>query len=336
MERDILIISFQQDLHAQLVEEALRARGARVFRLDLDRFPRDYRFDFRISASGQAGGELISADGASLRLDAIGAIWTRKTAAFAFADTDMGVQEEAYARAETEHALFSMLMSLDCYWMSHPLAIRAALWKGEQLIRAARHGFSVPDTLIGNQPASVRAFRMQNEDDIIFKTMASADLGAELVAPEDRLTPGLPTTRITDDHDAMLDAVAAVPCLFQRHVRKQHELRVTVIGDEIFVARIHSQDDARTSVDFRNIRVPIRYEAATLSPDLQRRCIEFVHSYGLVFGAIDLIETPEGTHVFLENNPVGQFLFVERLVPDLKMLDAITTALIDGASSRTG
>ena len=51
-------------------------------------------------------------------------------------------QEKAYADAETEHILFSLLYSLDCYWMSHPVALRGANWKGEQLLRAARMGFS--------------------------------------------------------------------------------------------------------------------------------------------------------------------------------------------------
>ena len=33
---------------------------------------------------------------------------------------------------------------------------------------------------------------------------------------------------------------------------------------------------------------------------------------GLVYGAIDMRRTPEGRHVFLEVNPAGQWLFVER------------------------
>ena len=131
----------------------------------------------------------------------------------------------------------------------------------------------------------------------------------------------------------MLDAVAQLPCFFQHHVRKAHELRVTVIGDRLFAARIHSQDDPRTAADFRDFSAEILYEAATLPPELERRCIQLVHSYGLTYGAIDLIVTPEGEHVFLENNPAGQFLFVEQLVPELRMCDAVAQCLIDGAGA---
>ena len=59
-----------------------------------------------------------------------------------------------------------------------------------------------------------------------------------------------------------------------------------------------------------------------------------MHSYGLTYGAIDLIVTPAGEYVFLENNPVGQFLFVEELVPELDMAGALATCLVEGARAR--
>jgi len=96
-------------------------------------------------------------------------------------------------------------------------------------------------------------------------------------------------------------------------------------------ARIHSQDDPRTVVDYRDFSADIRYEEAGLPEDVRRRCLEFVKSYGLTFGAIDLIETRSGEYVFLENNPVGQFYFVEELVPSLKMTDAVAARLTEGA-----
>jgi hypothetical protein len=59
-----------------------------------------------------------------------------------------------------------------------------------------------------------------------------------------------------------------------------------------------------------------------------------VRSYGLNYGAIDLIVTPRGEHVFLENNPVGQFLFIEELVPELDMTGALAMCLVEGARAR--
>jgi D-alanine-D-alanine ligase-like ATP-grasp enzyme len=58
-----------------------------------------------------------------------------------------------------------------------------------------------------------------------------------------------------------------------------------------------------------------------------------VRSYHLNFSAIDLILTPDGRYVFLENNPNGQFMWVEKLVPELEMTAALASCLIRGANN---
>ena len=58
-----------------------------------------------------------------------------------------------------------------------------------------------------------------------------------------------------------------------------------------------------------------------------------VSGYGLNFSAMDLIVTPDDRYVFLENNPNGQFIFVEEMVPELAMTDALAACLIRGAGN---
>lgn len=327
----ILIVTCRADLHADLVADRIVAKGFRPFRLNVDEFPASYALDLAF-VGGQWQGTLTHrTSGDVLSVGDIGAVWTRKPAEFAFESTELGPQEKAYAAEETEHVLLGLLYSLDCRWMSHPAAVRASQWKGEQLLRAARMGFRVPDSLIANRPEPVHRFRAAAGGDIVFKTLASPFLGADKVEPDDRVTSGLATTRITDDYVDMLDAVREVPCFFQNHIEKAYELRVTVIGEHVFAAKIHSQDDDRTRVDYREFSVDIRYESYELPAELAQRCRDFVRSYGLTYGALDLIVTPDGEYVFLENNPGGQFLFVEQLVPELRMTDAVADYLIAGA-----
>ncbi len=311
--------------------ERITAKGHRTFRLNLDEFPAAFGLDLVFSAGAWRGTLSYTPTGDTVALEDIGAVWTRKPADFSFGSAELTPQEKAYAAQEAEHVLSGLLHSLDCCWMSHPIAVRAAQWKGEQLLRAARMGFSVPDSLIANRSGPVHRFRAAAGSDIIFKTLASPFLGAEKVAAEDRVATGLATTRITDEHVELLDAMGDVPCFFQAHVDKRYELRVTVIGDRVFAAKIHSQDDDRTRTDYRDFSANIRYEAVTLPGEIEQLCRDFVHSYGLAYGALDLIVTPAGEYVFLENNPGGQFLFVEQLVPSLRMVDAVADYLIDGA-----
>ncbi len=335
MAKRIMTVTIAGDLHADLVAERIAAEGEPMFRLNIDEFPEQFAVALEL-ADGRWGGTLANTTtGDSLAITDIGAVWMRKKADFSFVSKQLAAQERAYAQAEAEHLLFSLLYSLDCYWMSHPLALRGAIWKGEQLKRAARLGFLVPPSLATNGRASVEAF-MAAQGEIIFKALSSSTLAAEEVAPEERLGRGLATTRITAEHEGLLDSVAELPCFFQRNIAKRHELRVTVIGDKVFAAAIHSQDDERTAIDCRDMSAEIRYEKADLPAEIERRCREFVHSYGLTFGAIDLIVTPDGDHVFLENNPAGQFLFVQQLVPELDMLGAVADCLRAGAGAGAG
>jgi glutathione synthase/RimK-type ligase-like ATP-grasp enzyme len=331
MPKRVLIVTNRADVHADLVSDKLAIAGGAPFRLNLDEFPGRFALTWELAHERWEGELSHLVTGDTLAIRDIGAVWMRKKASFRFLSADLAPQERAYAEGEMEHVLFSLLYSLDCYWMSHPAALRAASWKGEQLLRAARLGFRVPPSLVTNRRASVDAFRAKHAGDIVFKALASPSLGAEQVGPEERIAGSLPTTRITDEHEAALDAVAELPCFFQQHVAKRYELRVTVIGDRVFAARIDSQADPRTATDYRDFSADIRYAAERLPPEIDRRCLELVRSYHLTYGAIDLIVTPAGEHVFLENNPVGQFLFVEELVPELDMSGALAACLVEGA-----
>jgi glutathione synthase/RimK-type ligase-like ATP-grasp enzyme len=335
MVKHILVITHSGDLHADLVLERLLARDARVFRIDLDRFPAQYQLDIRQIGGASVGVVRHSPTRTEVSIADVGTVWTRKSGDFQFlSHDDFGPQERAYAIAETKHILTSILLTIDGYWMNHPMASQAAMWKGEQLRRAARLGFRVPPSLTTNDGDAVRRFRNAVGGDIIFKPLSSPSLGADEVDAEDRVVPNLATTLITDEHEDMLDALRELPGFFQQYIPKRYELRVTVIDDKVFAARIDSQNDERTRTDYRDFSAEIDYTAERLPPEIERRCRDLVHSYGLKFGAIDLIFTPEGEYVFLENNPAGQFLFVEQLVPELRMLDAVTDCLIDGAQRK--
>jgi len=322
----VLIVTDTSDLHADLVSLRLASLGHSPFRLNLDEFPR--AFDISLAfIRGRWGGSLTNIDrDDTIAVTDVGAVWMRRKGDFNYL-SDLPVQEKAFADGEMEHMLFSLLYSLDCFWMSHPLALRGASWKGEQLQRAARMGFDVPSSIVTNSRQRLEDFRAEVGDELVFKVLSSTLLAADEVAAEDRTVSQLGTTLVTDDMDELLEALTEVPGFFQPNIAKAHELRVTVIGDRVFAARIYSQDDPRTRIDCRDMSADIRYEAASLPNDIADRCVAFVHSYGLTYGALDLIVTPDGRHVFLEVNPAGQFLFVEQLAPTLEMTDHIAACL---------
>jgi glutathione synthase/RimK-type ligase-like ATP-grasp enzyme len=331
----VLIVSRRDDLHADVVEGHLTELGGRSFRLNLDAFPSEYIATLEHDGRVWSGAIRHEPSGQEVTLDDIRSVWMRKKADFRF-QQPLGAQEDAFARLESEHVLFSLLHGLDCYWMNHPKAMRGAIWKGEQLMRASHMGFLTPPTLIGNDPVAARRFAQALDDDLIFKPLSSASLAADQVRDDERRVRMMPTTRVSIMRNQSAELIRIAPCTFQHHVEKSHELRVTVIGNAVFAARLDSQSDVRTTVDSRNMAAEIPYRLERLGGETARRCRAFVQSYGLTYGALDIIVTPEGREIFLENNPVGQFLYVEQLVPELEMSRHLARCLMTGRSLTAG
>lgn len=327
-EHSIVIITHSRDIHADRVTKILIDRGAAPFRIDLDCFPRDYRLSLMLAGERWEGEICCERTRTVLDTRQVKSIWMRKSADFAFSVT-LSRQERMFAKDEANHLLLGWLNSLDAFFMSHPVALRAAGWKCEQLTRARRLGFDVPPTLLSNTPKSVRSFVRDGRSGAIFKTLSTPFLAADQVTDEERTANGLHTTMINAD-DPAIENIDVLPGLFQHYVNKAYEVRVTVVADKALAARIDSQADERTRVDFRHYDADVPYSAIDLSPAVVERCCNFVSSYGLTYGAIDLIATPDGRFVFLENNPVGEFIFIEELVPELQISAAVADALIEG------
>jgi glutathione synthase/RimK-type ligase-like ATP-grasp enzyme len=104
------------------------------------------------------------------------------------------------------------------------------------------------------------------------------------------------------------DQLVATPGIFQPYVDKAFELRVVYVGGTTFTCRIESQRSTVAAKDWR------RYDLANtphlvhqLDPIVEQQIDALMRRMDLCFGSLDLIVTPDGEHVFLEVNPVGQF-----------------------------
>lgn len=331
----IVIVTQRDDPHADEVILALERTGHPAIRFNTDEVPSDTRISLGWDDTGFAGHIDILPNGRAIDTAAVRSVWWRRPGPFAL-PPDLTLQENEFASAEIEHALHSMWASLDCYWMSEPDRIRQASWKGEQLLRAQRLGFDVPRSLVTTDPDDARAFFAATGGRMIFKVLSDPFLGAAQVQ---RKHPGeeleqleTMTTMVTEAELDLLDSVRLVPCLFQEYVPKRVELRVTVIGEQVFAAEIDSQSDERTAVDWRHYDVDIPYRAVELPAGVADRCLSLVKSYGLNFSSMDLILTPDDRYVFVENNANGQFIFVEDRVPELEMTDALAACLVRGSN----
>lgn len=125
-------------------------------------------------------------------------------------------------------------------------------------------------------------------------------------------------------------ALRFCPVIFQAYVPKLFELRITVVGKQVFAAEIHSQQANHTRHDWRrydNYKTP--HLPHQLPCSMEQRCVHLVEQLGLSYGAIDMVVTPDGRYVFLEINPNGQYLWIEETT-GLPISDAICDLLMSG------
>jgi len=76
-------------------------------------------------------------------------------------------------------------------------------------------------------------------------------------------------------------------------------------------------------VDWRkttNAKLP--HYPLTLPIEIEKHLLNFMQLLGLTFGAIDMIQTPDGEFVFLEVNPSGQWLWIDDIL-SLGISDAV-------------
>jgi hypothetical protein len=173
-----------------------------------------------------------------------------------------------------------------------------------------------------NDPDAVRAFRTEHGA-IVAKMLTPLSVGMEHQPFSVR------TSLVRDEDLDHLDSLRHAPMVFQALVPKEVELRVACVGRRAFAGAIDASHSERGRVDWRSAHPDeVRWQAAEL-PAAIAVCLQALFErLGLCQGAVDLIRTPDGRHVFLEVNPVGEWGMLEREL-GLPIADAIAEELLN-------
>lgn len=225
--------------------------------------------------------------------------------------SDMSPAHAEYCLRESDWfirgALYSMpLLSGVTAWMSHPASVQQAESKIYQLPVARSLGFHIPDTLITNDAAEVRRFYQEKGGQIVAKPLRLGyfDYGQKKTS--------VYTNKVewSDLHDDV--SIKVAPVIYQELIPKLYDIRVTVVGNRLFAAAIHSQDVLSALIDWRRSDTnELAHTVHTLPPQVSDSCLRLVKLLGLNYGALDLVLTPKNEYVFLEINPNGQWAWLE-------------------------
>ncbi len=235
--------------------------------------------------------------GNALDFGAISAVWWRRPQGFALPPAMADPVARQFALAETQTVFQGLYQSLDARWMNPPSLDIVAGHKPYQLRVAQDVGLEIPPTLITNDPEAAREFWRSHAPVIHKQFVALPDSWRE-------------TRRIADMDARHADAIAHAPVLFQQHVEAVADLRVIAVGRQLFAAATMLGDLAYPQ-DVR-MNSEAKYSRHALPAPVADKLHALMARLGLVYGAIDLRLTPEGRYVFLEINPAGQFLYIER------------------------
>lgn len=314
-ERPVLVCTECEDATADLVIAELNRRRVPVLRFDPGRdFPAAVVLAAHMGAAGWGGRLTVGERTADL--SAVRAVYHRRPGPY---PTGSGGQAARFAAQENRRGLGGVLGALPgCLYLSHPQAIARAEYKPAQLDAATGVGLTVPATLITNDPIEGKTFCAERP--AIYKPLHA---GAYDVEGEPAGIWAAPVEAGEID-----GAVSHSAHLFQARVPKVADVRVVVVGEQVFSARITAPPGV---VDWRAEYQSLAYEPVDCPDGIRGALVLFLAGFGLDFGAFDFAVTADGAWWFLECNPNGQWAWLEDAA-GLPITQAIADLLENGAS----
>jgi hypothetical protein len=296
MKDTVLIISSPDDLHARVVSSVLNSQcGQTAIIWDSGSIPAEDRASFRLTEKG-SDFEIETSNG-KITLDSLRSVWWRRPGNFRL---DKGVIEakvQEFCLRECSSFLRGVLTTLRVPIVNDPTAQTDAARKPIQLLIAKHLGLAIPLTLMSNSPNEIRSFWESLSGNCIYKAFTP---------PTDELAE----TRLLTERDLhYLDQVRHAPIIVQERIEKGCDVRVNVFGERVFAASVATHIP-QAELDWR-LDMLAAWSEHKLPDEVSQKLLLLVRSLGLHYGCIDLRQRPDGTYVFLEVNPAGQFLFIE-------------------------
>jgi glutathione synthase/RimK-type ligase-like ATP-grasp enzyme len=317
----LILTRSSDDACTQQVTLALEERGHTVVRFNTDLYPQDAS----LSTTYRRGGRRRMLG--EVDLDKLDAVYFRRFAAATQLPKDLGELRAACHR-ESLQTLYGTIASLDCFQLDPFAAIAHADHKELQIKRALALGLDCPPTLFSNDPVAVRAFSHEVGEVV-------AKLQSKVVVHRHGEQQAVFTSLLSEDDLADMDGLRYSPMMFQAKIEKFRELRVTVVGEQIFPAAIDTTVSRVGQIDWRlDNDLSYGWEPWELPDSVRDSLRRLVHSFGLNYAAADFILTPDGRYVFLEINAMGEWMWLYRDM-DLRVDRALARTLTDANARLT-
>jgi glutathione synthase/RimK-type ligase-like ATP-grasp enzyme len=289
----------------------IRKLDGDVLRLNTEDMASNTRFSLQKTAPHAAWDLHIDIldSGKKIMEDTFDTVWYRKPEAVRPPKSITESHAQEFAQEEFDYFLRSLYTLLSSKrWVNKFWGQKFASQKLPNLEVATNLGLRVPKTMITNSIEEAEAFAKGCDWNLLVKTFHFSGFVVNNTEPWHCFA-----NRVSkEDFYKFSSGISVAPAFLQEYIEKSIELRVTVMGDRMFTAALHSQEIEKTQHDWRAIdsyRVP--HTVYNLPKDIEDKLFAFNRYYDLEFSTFDLILTPQGEYVFLECNPNGQWYWIE-------------------------
>jgi MvdD family ATP-grasp ribosomal peptide maturase len=321
----VLIVTFSHDNESiPLVIKALETMGKKAFRLDTDRFPTEVKIDLY---SGDQKAGIITDGEQQLELTEVSSVWYRRMRHGQKLPDSMDSQFREVSLKECRLTIRGMIASLPGFHLDPITNVDRTNHKQLQLQVARQLGLLIPLTLTSNNPEAVKQFAQSCQTTGIVTKM----LSQFAIYGENKEEMVVFTSPVTDEDLDNLDGLQFCPMTFQENIPKALELRITIVGKQVFAAAIDSQQLDGAIYDWRKEGKALhqQWQSYDLPQIIEKQLFELMKYFGLNYGAIDMIVTPDQRYIFLEINPVGEFFWLELYPPHFPISQAIAEMLLN-------
>lgn len=204
------------------------------------------------------------------------------------------------------------------YWLMQKYSV-----KSNQILIAKKLGLKIPETAITNDSSVIKSMAERHKEIIVKPLVYSgfARNGSQFGC----FTNILSANEIRNLSNEQL---SYAPAIFQQRITKFQELRITIIGDEVFACEIKTKDGTEENIDWRIESVEeLPHEMVEIPLDIADQLRKLLKMMGLNFGAIDMIKDDVGDYYFIEINPNGQYFWME-LLTGAPMTEAMVSLIL--------
>ncbi len=302
VKKKILFISRNDDQHVPQVLDAVEALGHEVIYLKTNEL-----LSAQYSWQLTKGVSTFHLNG--LPIKDTQAVWLRRP--------DLLLEEQDGATREYLQIELGQLIDTVCnavpsgaHWISHPHTLSRARDKLAQLVVAQNLGIRTPATLMSTDEEDIVQFFKEHKEGVVAKA-----LRAQVVSDPASGASHMIRTRGINQNEAVENSATGTPLVLQQHIHGSREIRVVIMGSEVFAFSIKPQTNSEEYWDdIKDLALSqLTVTPCSLPNWLDSKLTDLVQGFGLEFSSLDLIEDQDGELYFIDLNPNGQWMWLDYL-----------------------